>query len=78
MFNGRVFDHREIKVVFWDGKTNYKHINESTQEINKRVDEFGEWLDDHELPEELKIKKQEVSSQNGDDEKGAIKKKESE
>ncbi|CAI2368039.1 unnamed protein product [Moneuplotes crassus] len=57
-FNQRVFDGQEIEVIFWDGKTNYKKVSETTQEVDKRVDEFGDWLDDQALPEELKIKKQ--------------------
>jgi len=44
--NGRFFDGRQIKCFFWDGKTDYKVVRESKEEIERRIDEFGKWLED--------------------------------
>ena len=62
--NGRLFDGNSIIAEFWDGKTNYKKVSESKTDLDKRVDEFGNWLDNQELPEELKQKKEEEGTVN--------------
>jgi HIV Tat-specific factor 1 len=45
VMNGRFFDAREIRCEYWDGKTDYRLAKESNEEISKRVDEFGSWLE---------------------------------
>lgn len=45
VMNGRFFDGREIKCGFWDGKTDYRIARESNEEVAKRIDEFGDWLE---------------------------------
>ena len=59
----RFFDGRKLKCYFWDGKTDYKKVQESNDVLQDRVDKFGDWLEGQELPEEFQIKKEvEVSS----------------
>jgi hypothetical protein len=50
--NGRFFDQRELKAYFWDGKTDYRILKESADELNKRIDDFGKWLEGDGLDEE--------------------------
>ena len=52
MMNGRFFDGRQIKAYYWDGKTDYRINRETAEEQNKRIDEFGEWLEQQRLKEE--------------------------
>lgn len=42
--NGRWFDGRKLECFFWDGKTDYRLDNESKEEQEARVAEFGDWL----------------------------------
>jgi len=43
--NNRFFDGRQIKCFYWDGKTDYMKIKESEEEENKRISEFGTFLE---------------------------------
>lgn len=43
--NGRFFDGREIECFYWDGETNYKLHREATEVEDKRIEEFGQWLE---------------------------------
>jgi hypothetical protein len=43
--NGRFFDGRALKCYYWDGKTDYKIVKESREDLEKRVEEFGDWLE---------------------------------
>lgn len=52
LMNGRFFDGREINCHYWDGKTDYRVIRENREQEQKRIDEFGNWLEE-EIPEEL-------------------------
>lgn len=45
VMNGRFFDGRQIKCYFWDGKTDFRVVRESAEELNQRIDEFGQWLE---------------------------------
>ncbi len=49
--NGRFFDGRTLKAEYWDGKTDYRVIRESKEELEKRIDDFGKWLDGEEEQE---------------------------
>lgn len=44
-----------IKAHFWDGVTDYTNVTEEEvkEEENKRLDDFGEWIDNQEVPEEF-------------------------
>lgn len=46
MMDGRFFGGRQISCFYWDGKTDYKRAPESEEEMKKRIEEFGEWLED--------------------------------
>ena len=52
LMSGRFFDGRTIKAEFWDGKTDYRVVRESAEELNQRIDEFGRWLEGEEQDEE--------------------------
>ena len=52
VMNGRFFDGRQIKCYYWDGKTDYRVVKESVEDQNKRIDDFGAWLEEQELAEE--------------------------
>lgn len=51
LMNGRFFDGRQITAKFWDGKNDYRIVKETDEEINRRVDDFGQWLETQELAE---------------------------
>ena len=50
--SGRFFDGRVIKAAFWDGKTDYRIVRETADELNQRIDDFGRWLEGQEGNEE--------------------------
>jgi HIV Tat-specific factor 1 len=52
VMNGRFFDGRTLKAEYWDGKTDYRIVRESKEELERRIDEFGKWLDGEEEQEE--------------------------
>ena len=43
--NGRFFDGRALRAQFWDGKTDYRVVRETDEQIEHRLDEFGRWLE---------------------------------
>jgi RNA recognition motif-containing protein len=59
-FNGQVRDDGKIKVEasYWDGVTDYTVIDEEKEakDAEKRLDEFGDWLENQELPEEFELR----------------------
>lgn len=48
---------RRVIATFWDGVTDYSVREEEKErkESEKRHEEFGEWLDNQELPEEFRL-----------------------
>jgi hypothetical protein len=56
-FNGRMWRERRIEAIFWDGVTDYTVKDEIKEQLEeeKRQAEFGDWLESHELPEELRL-----------------------
>ena len=56
-FHGRQRQGRRIEATFWDGVTDYTVHDEQAEqrEAEKRHEEFGEWLEEQELPEELRL-----------------------
>ena len=54
--HGRYFDTRQLECFYWDGKTDYKVVKEAEAVVNKRISEFGDWLEGQDLPEELQVK----------------------
>eukprot|EP00956_Cyclotella_meneghiniana_P031056 scaffold80424_cov70-Cyclotella_meneghiniana.AAC.4 len=60
-FNGTSFDGGSKKTVeasYWDGVTDYtvKDDEKEAQDAEKRLDEFGDWLENQELPEEFQLR----------------------
>lgn len=43
-FNSRKYNGRIIKVFYWDGITDYNKVKESKEEEEKRIQNFGKWL----------------------------------
>ncbi|CAM9457457.1 unnamed protein product [Scytosiphon promiscuus] len=54
VFDGRFFGGRKLSCHFWDGVTNYTIKEEDEKEEAQRLDAFGDWLEEQELPEELR------------------------
>ncbi|CAN0421513.1 unnamed protein product, partial [Ectocarpus sp. 13 AM-2016] len=59
VFDGRFFGGRKLSCHFWDGVTNYTVQEENEKEEVRyckaqRLDAFGDWLEEQELPEELR------------------------
>ena len=57
--NGKVRSNgRKVEASYWDGVTDYTCRDEKKEEkeTEKRLDEFGDWLEDQELPEEFKLR----------------------
>lgn len=48
---------RKIEASYWDGVTDYTAHNaeQEERENEKRLDQFGDWLENQELPEEFKL-----------------------
>ncbi|KAL7479820.1 hypothetical protein ACHAW6_005547 [Cyclotella cf. meneghiniana] len=59
-FNGRVRKDgkQKVEASYWDGVTDYTVVDEEKEakEAEKRLDEFGNWLENQELPEEFQLK----------------------
>ena len=45
VMEGRFFDSRQLKAYFWDGKTDYRIVRETAEELDRRIDDFGKWLE---------------------------------
>jgi RNA recognition motif-containing protein len=61
-FNGMVLRNgRKVVASYWDGVTDYTCRDEVTEEkeAEKRLDEFGDWLENQDLPEEFQLKVEE-------------------
>lgn len=59
-FNGQKTNElpgKNIEAIFWDGVTDYTVRDEAKEEADteKRHEEFGNWLDEQELPEEFQL-----------------------
>lgn len=61
LMDGRFFAGRRIRCHFWDGQTDYRAQRpaaeeQATAEEEERMDAFGDWLEDAELPPELHLR----------------------
>mmetsp|Transcript_14834 Transcript_14834/g.22228 ORF Transcript_14834/g.22228 Transcript_14834/m.22228 type:complete len:624 (+) Transcript_14834:96-1967(+) len=56
-YNGHTFRGKVIEASYWDGVTDYTVRNEEqeSKDAETRLDEFGNWLDNQELPEEFQL-----------------------
>ena len=50
--NGWVFDGNELEAFYWDGVTDYTKVKEKKEQIEKNIEEFGEWLQKEEKKDE--------------------------
>lgn len=58
-FNGKVWGNgRKVEASFWDGTTDYTvvDVEKEEKEAEKRLDKFGDWLEEQELPEEFQLR----------------------
>ena len=59
-FNGQIRDNgnRKVRASYWDGVTDYTVRDEEKEakDTEKRLDEFGDWLENQELPEEFQLR----------------------
>lgn len=46
-FDSGLFDGRQLQCFLWDGRTDYKMVKESKEDIEKRVEDFGKWLENN-------------------------------
>jgi RNA-binding proteins (RRM domain) len=55
--NGKELRGKTMEVVYWDGVTDYTvHDHDlEAKEAEKRLDEFGHWLESQDLPEEFQL-----------------------
>ena len=61
-FNGKVRENgRKVEASYWDGVTDYtcRDMEKEEKETEKRLDEFGDWLENQALPDEFKLKVEE-------------------
>ena len=56
-FQGKSIRGTIIESSYWDGVTDYtvRNFDEEEKDTEKRLDEFGNWLDNQELPEEFQL-----------------------
>ncbi|KAL7547569.1 hypothetical protein ACHAWF_010862 [Thalassiosira exigua] len=52
---------RKVQASYWDGVTDYtcRDVEKEQKETEKRLDAFGDWLENQELPDEFKLKVEE-------------------
>ena len=57
-FNGRIIKGQKVDACFWDGVTDFTVIDDEKEKIEgeQRHEEFGSWLEDQEIPEELHLR----------------------
>ncbi|GAX09396.1 hypothetical protein FisN_6Lh231 [Fistulifera solaris] len=59
-WDGKVWKGRRVEAMYWDGVTDYTVRDEEKEQVEteQRLEEFGNWLDEQDLPEELKLQKE--------------------
>ncbi|CAG9311006.1 unnamed protein product [Blepharisma stoltei] len=50
--NGRMYAKRVLQCEFWDGKSDYRRSKEDEAEEKKRIEEFGNWLEESDSEDE--------------------------
>jgi len=53
LMEGRYFAGKRLESFYWDGTTDYKHFRENGEDEQKRIDDFGEWLEKEGLDEAI-------------------------
>ena len=57
-FHRQTWKNRTVRATFWDGVTDYtptRDVVQEEKEMAVREEEFGDWLETQELPEELRL-----------------------
>ena len=56
-YDGKEEGGRTIEAKFWDGVTDYtqRNIEKEAKDAETRLDSFGNWLDEQEVPDEFKL-----------------------
>jgi RNA recognition motif-containing protein len=59
-WDGKLWKGRRVQAMYWDGVTDYTVRDDEKEQVEteQRLEEFGNWLDEQELPEELKLQKE--------------------
>jgi HIV Tat-specific factor 1 len=57
LWDGRIFNGRKVEATFWDSVTDYNVRDEEKEkaETEKRHEQFGDWLESQDIPEELRL-----------------------
>mmetsp|Transcript_25929 Transcript_25929/g.75550 ORF Transcript_25929/g.75550 Transcript_25929/m.75550 type:complete len:218 (+) Transcript_25929:1068-1721(+) len=58
LMHGRFFAERKLVCYYWDGATDYT-VRADDAEEEKRIEKFGDWIEEQELPEELQLQVEE-------------------
>ena len=58
LMHQRYFGGRQLECIYWDGVTDYTMAATAAEEAvdEKRVDQFGDWIDEQDLPDDLQLK----------------------
>ncbi len=56
LYNGRKWGQNKIDASYWDGITDFTVHDDEADDTEQRVEAFGQWLENQELPEEFKLK----------------------
>ena len=62
MVNGKTRGNgRKIEASYWDGVTDFtcRDVEKEEKETEQRLDEFGDWLENQDLPDEFKLQVEE-------------------
>ncbi|GAX20280.1 HIV Tat-specific factor 1 [Fistulifera solaris] len=59
-WDGKLWNGRRVEAMYWDGVTDFTVRDEEKEQVEteQRLEEFGNWLDEQELPEELQLQKE--------------------
>jgi len=54
LMHNRFFGGRQLSCIYWDGVTDFT-VAEAESALEAREEAFGDWLDDQDLPDDLKV-----------------------
>lgn len=56
LYNGRKWGQNKIEASYWDGITDFTAYDDAADDTEQRLEAFGKWLENQELPDEFKLK----------------------
>jgi HIV Tat-specific factor 1 len=56
LFHGKCINGQKVDACYWDGITDFTIYDDATDDAEQRIEEFGQWLESQELPEEFKLR----------------------